>query len=141
MPVEIDVFEGAGDPVDGVRKQALDWLSEHAVLHGVVWDLQEFALRATRNGETVGALVGSTNISWLHVSLLSVRPQERRSGVGSALLSRAEDFARTRDCVGVWLDTYDFQAPVFYPRFGYTEIGRIEDMPPGHVRYYFTKRF
>ncbi|MDF1794256.1 MAG: GNAT family N-acetyltransferase [Thalassobaculaceae bacterium] len=140
MAVEIDVLEATGDSLEATRRQALDWLSEHAALHGVVWNLEEFALRATRDGELVGTLIGSTNLSWLHISLLSVRPGERRSGVGSALLARAEELGRARGCIGVWLDTYDFQAPDFYPRFGYAEIGRIEDMPPGHVRHYFTKR-
>lgn len=140
MSVQVELVEGKGDPLEAVRRQAIDWLGEHAKPHGVAWNFQEFALRALRDGELVGTLVGSTNLQWLHVSLLAVRPAERRGGVGGALLARAEELARGRACIGAWLDTYDFQAPDFYPRFGYVEFGRIEDMPPGHRRYFFTKR-
>lgn len=140
MSVQVELVEGKGDPLEAVRRQAIDWLGEHAMPHGVAWNFQEFALRALRDGELVGTLVGSTNLQWLHVSLLAVRPAERRGGVGGALLARAEELARGRECIGAWLDTYDFQAPDFYPRFGYVEFGRIEDMPPGHRRYFFTKR-
>ncbi|WP_420565286.1 GNAT family N-acetyltransferase [Thalassobaculum sp.] len=140
MSVQVELVEGKGDPLEAVRRQAIDWLGEHAKPHGVAWNFQEFALRALRDGELVGTLVGSTNLHWLHVSLLAVRPAERRGGVGGALLARAEELARGRACIGAWLDTYDFQAPDFYPRFGYVEFGRIEDMPPGHRRYFFTKR-
>lgn len=141
MSVEVELVEGKGDPLEAARKQAIDWLGEHADGFGVRWDLQEFALRALRDGALVGTLIGSTNISWLHVSLLAVSPAVRKGGVGGALLRRAEDIGRQRGCIGAWLDTYDFQAPDFYPRFGYAEVGRIEDMPPGHRRYFFSKRF
>jgi hypothetical protein len=42
--------------------------------------------------------------------------------------------------VGVWLDTFDFQAPEFYRQHGYVEFGHIDDYPPGHKRYFFQKR-
>lgn len=140
MSVEVELLEGKGDPLEAVRKQAIDWLGDHAHGFGVHWDLQEFALRATRDGALVGTLIGSTNISWLHVSLLAVNPSERKGGIGGTLLQRAEALGRERGCIGAWLDTYDFQAPEFYPRFGYAEVGRIQDMPPGHSRYFFSKR-
>lgn len=141
MTVAIETF-GAdkADGVETVRAQALDWLSEHAETAGVRWDQKSFGLHARMDGRIVGALVGSTNHRWVHVELLAVDPVKRRCGVGRALLERAEAIGRERQCIGVWLDTYDFQGPTYYPRLGYREMGRIEDMPPGHVRIYFTKR-
>ena len=139
MPVEVELLEGKGDSLEAARAQAIDWLGEHARGFGVNWDLQEFALRAVRDGELIGTLIGSTNISWLHVTLLAVSPAERKGGVGGTLLRRAEEIGRARGCVGAGLDTFDFQAPAFYPRFGYEEVGRIENMPPGHCRLFFRK--
>ena len=52
----------------------------------------------------------------------------------------AENFARERDCIGVWLDTFDFQAPAFYRKLGYQAFGQLNDYPPGHQRLFFQKR-
>lgn len=143
--VDVSLVEGvpaesAGEPLDSLRQQAAGWLGDHAAPHGVVWNPSDFALRATRDGALTGTLIGSINIRWLHIGMLAIRPTERRSGVGGALLAKAEELARERDCVGIWLDTFDFQAPDYYPRFGYVEYGRIADMPPGHTRLFFAKR-
>ncbi|MCR9070296.1 MAG: GNAT family N-acetyltransferase [Alphaproteobacteria bacterium] len=138
--VDVVLVENDIEQIAAFRQQAIDWLGQHAAPHGVAWNLEEFTLHATRGDTLIGMLVGCTNLQWLHVDLLAVRPQERRGGVGSALLANADELARKRGCVGIWLDTFDFQAPDFYPRFGFTEFGRIDDMPPGHTRFFFTKR-
>ena len=38
-----------------------------------------------------------------------------------------------------WLDTFSFQGPEFYPKFGYREFGRL-DYPPDHQRIFLQKR-
>jgi hypothetical protein len=52
----------------------------------------------------------------------------------------AEDLAREKNCVGIWLDTFDFQAPDFYRKHGFSEFGQLQDYPPGHQRLFFHKR-
>jgi hypothetical protein len=37
------------------------------------------------------------------------------------------------------VDTIDFQALPFYQKLGYTGWGRLDDLPPGHVRYFLKK--
>ena len=64
----------------------------------------------------------------------------RRDGLGASLLAQAEREARARGCHGAWLDTYSFQARGFYERQGYSVFGRIDDYPPGHCRYFLSKR-
>jgi hypothetical protein len=44
-----------------------------------------------------------------------------------------------RGCHSAWLDTFSFQAPEFYPKFGYREFGRL-DYPPDQQRIFFQKR-
>lgn len=138
--IDLTVTTGGQDSIGAIERLAIDWLSGHARTAGVVFDKQLFAIEAKADGRAIGALIGSTNQSWLHVALLSVDPTRRRNGVGRALLSRAEEIARGRGCIGAWLDTYDFQGPDYYPRFGYEVFGRIDDMPPGHTRFFYTKR-
>ena len=92
------------------------------------------------NGEILGGLYGRFFYQWLFIELLSVPEQARGQGLGSKLMQMAEDLARKKECVGIWLDTFDFQAPEFYKRLGYSELGQIADYPPGHKRHFFQKR-
>lgn len=64
----------------------------------------------------------------------------RGTGVGTQLMRMAEDEARSRSCVGVWLDTHTFQARPFYERLGYSVFADLPDFPPGHTRFYMMKR-
>jgi ribosomal protein S18 acetylase RimI-like enzyme len=90
--------------------------------------------------EILGGLYGRVFYQWLYIELLSVPEQGRGQGIGSKLMRMAEDVAREKECIGVWLDTFDFQAPEFYKKLGYSEVGQIVDYPPGHKRFFFQKR-
>lgn len=92
------------------------------------------------NNAILGGLYGHTFYRWLFIELLAVPEQGRGQGIGSKLMNRVEEFAREKDCVGIWLDTFDFQAPGFYKKLGYTECGEIVDYPLGHKRHFFQKR-
>ncbi|ROM70722.1 GNAT family N-acetyltransferase [Pseudomonas brassicacearum] len=91
-------------------------------------------------GDIVGGLYGRVFFRWLYIELLVVPEQARGQGTGSTLMQMAEELAREKNCVGIWLDTFDFQAPEFYRRLGFTECGQIDDYPPGHQRFFFQKR-
>ncbi len=54
-------------------------------------------------------------------------------------MDMAETLAREKNCVGIWLDTFDFQAPEFYRQLGFSEFGQVNDYPPGHRRFFFQK--
>ena len=127
--------------LQALSDRAIEWLDEHSRTFDVVFEKKPLAIEAHVAARSVGILCGSTNLSWLHVQLLAVAPKHRRGGVGRRLMNEAEALARERGCIGAWLDTYDHQGPDYYPRLGYTECGRIDDMPPGRVRLFFQKRF
>jgi len=90
--------------------------------------------------ELVGGLVGEYGLGWLHVTMLAVAPERRRTGIGAQLLEQAEAWARGRGALGVHLDTIEFQALEFYTRLGYRQFGEQADNPPGFIRYYLEKR-
>ncbi|MGE8153300.1 GNAT family N-acetyltransferase [Pseudomonas vancouverensis] len=92
------------------------------------------------NDDIIGGLHGRLFYQWLYIDLLVVPEQARGQGMGSKLMQMAEDLARERQCVGLWLDTFEFQAPEFYKKCGYSEIGHIADYPPGQKHYFFQKR-
>ncbi|MBB3239669.1 GNAT superfamily N-acetyltransferase [Pseudomonas sp. Tn43] len=90
--------------------------------------------------EILGGLYGRVFYQWFFIELLSVPELARGQGMGSKLMQMAEELAREKECIGIWLDTFDFQAPEFYKKHGYSELGHIADYPPGHKRFFFQKR-
>ena len=90
-------------------------------------------------GKKLAGLLGYTHGEWLHVSILWVGPSARKKGIGSRLLQKAEDTARARGCKFCMLDTFDFQAPEFYNKYGYEEIFHIQEHPATGNHYYMKK--
>ncbi len=89
-------------------------------------------------GEILAGLVGSTYAGWLFVADLWVHADLRRRGIGTQLLELAESRAVELGCHSAMLDTFSFQGPAFYPRFGYRVYGAL-DYPPNHRRYFLWK--
>jgi ribosomal protein S18 acetylase RimI-like enzyme len=90
-------------------------------------------------GEKVAGLIGDTHGNWLSVNYLWVSEELRGQNVGSEILKQAEKTAIERGCKYVFLDTFSFQAPEFYKKYGYKEVFVIENYPVTGKRYYFTK--
>lgn len=91
-------------------------------------------------GEIIGGLWGRIGRGWLFVELLGLPPEARGQGMGTRIMTMAMDEARRRGCIGVWLDTFSFQARPFYERLGFTVFGEIKDYPTGHSRYFLERR-
>ncbi len=102
----------------------------------------DLILSVFRDGEAApaGGLIGHVGFGWLFVRLLFLPADLRGQGLGAGLLPRAEDEARARGCVGAHLDTLSFQARGFYEKQGYAAFGVLPDCPPGHARFFFSKR-
>ena len=92
------------------------------------------------DGKLIGGLLGEIRVWWLHVSILVCAQNQRKSGLGTALMAAAERIAREQDCQGIWLDTFDFQAPGFYERLGFRRCGTIEKFYNGQDRHIYEKR-
>jgi GNAT superfamily N-acetyltransferase len=90
--------------------------------------------------EIVGGVIGATHWDWLYVNLMWIRHDLRGQGYGHRLLTLAEEKARERGAKHAYLDTFSFQAPGFYKKYGYEVFGELEDFPSGHQRYYLKKQ-
>lgn len=97
-------------------------------------------VRDEQSHEVIGGLYGEIFYRWLFIELLAIPEQARGQGTGSRLMQMAEALAREKGCVGIWLDTFDFQAPAFYQQHGFTAFGELDHFPPGHKRFFFQKR-
>lgn len=91
-------------------------------------------------GKHVGGLWGDCAYDWRYVELLVTPEDQRGGGYGTALMNEAERIARTNGCVGIWLDTFEFQAPGFYEKLGFEVFGTLDDHPIGQKRYFLRKR-
>jgi GNAT superfamily N-acetyltransferase len=90
-------------------------------------------------GAAIGGILGHIWGGWMHVTFLWVPEELRRQGYGTRLLQAAEEYAMEQGCHAVCLETFSFQAPEFYPKFGYILVGSLEDYPPGHTKQFFRK--
>ncbi len=84
--------------------------------------------------EILDGLWGATGWGYLHVDMLFVPENLRRSGIGRELMSKAEQEAYRRGCRSAWLDTFSFQTRGFYERQGYAVFESLGDYPTGHRR-------
>jgi len=98
-----------------------------------------FVLKAP-DQEIVGGVIGATYWDWFHLDLMWIKEEFRGRGYGHRLLTLAEDEARRRGAKHVHLDTFSFQAPGFYVKYGYQVFGELQDFPAGHQRYFLTKQ-
>lgn len=90
-------------------------------------------------GQIFGGLQAHVWGGWAHISFLWVHESLRGQGFGTRLLHRAEEEARTFGCRAIKLDTFSFQAPLFYQRHGYEVFAVLPDFPTGHTFYYLKK--
>ena len=92
------------------------------------------------DGQTAGGLWGRLGYDWMFIELLVVPEAARGTGIGRHLMALAEARAREENCVGIWLDTYAFQARGFYEKLGFSVFGTIEHYPRGYQRFFMEKR-
>jgi GNAT superfamily N-acetyltransferase len=101
---------------------------------------QPLSILARRaDGAVVAGLNGVSHWCWLYVRHFFVEPGWRGQGLGRRLLAQAEQAARSRGCVGVYLDTFGEGAAVFYERCGFARCGRIENFAQGATRIFLAK--
>jgi GNAT superfamily N-acetyltransferase len=92
------------------------------------------------DGTAVGGLWGHLYYDWLFIELLFVPESVRGQKFGTRLLAQAEAVAREKGCLGIWVDSYSFQAPGFYLKHGFEAWGTLENQPRGHRRVFLRKR-
>ncbi|WP_267551746.1 GNAT family N-acetyltransferase [Rhizobium rhizogenes] len=89
----------------------------------------------------VGGLWAQLYFDWVFIELLFIPENLRGENLGARLLSQLEEIAKAKNCVGVWLDTFSFQAPGFYERQGYERFATMDNYPKGMARFFFRKVF
>jgi GNAT superfamily N-acetyltransferase len=97
-------------------------------------------VRDPETKKVVGGLLGRTSLGLLRVERFFLPESLRRDRLGSRILAMAEEEGRCRGCTRAVLSTVHFQAPGYYLKQGWEVAARIECEPPGHTRFYMTKK-
>src|SRR5687768_10632800 len=73
----------------------------------------------------------SADFHWncMYLDVLWVEPKHRKKGLGSSLLRQAERIAKERSYELIYLSTFQFQAPEFYAKHGYSLVGKLPGVP------------
>ena len=105
-----------------------------------VYDFKELAIfLRDLSGQMIAGLYAFTWGGCLDIELLWVREDFRRQGLGTRLIDAAEREGIDRGCHVAMLSTHSFQAPAFYKKRGYEEIGVLLGYPLHHKKYFLKK--
>ncbi len=140
----IPKIEVTDTPSDDARRAVIDGLVAFNQA-AVPWPTPRplplaVSLSDPATGAYVGGLIGATHWGQCHVDLLYVPENLRGAGWGTQVMRAAEAEAVKRGCVGIWLDTFSFQARGFYERLGYQVFGQIDNYPAGTARFFLMKK-
>jgi ribosomal protein S18 acetylase RimI-like enzyme len=130
----------SGDTDNAGAKQVAASLAAEIVAGFGPRDELPLSIVANAGDAVVGGLNGSSHWGWCYIRHLWVHEDWRKRGLGRRLLAEAETQARARQCVGLYVDTFDPDAVALYERAGFERFGRIEDFPPGHARTFLIRR-
>jgi GNAT superfamily N-acetyltransferase len=92
------------------------------------------------DGVSMGGICAEYFWNILFIKLFCIEKSYRKQQLGSVLIEHVENIAKKNGCYMVHLDTFDFQAKDFYLKHGYEIFGTLNDCPPGHSRYFLTKK-
>lgn len=91
-------------------------------------------------GTLVGGVAGNYgSFGWMYVDSLWVSEELRGQGYGTSLMEAIEAEAVRHGCANIYVNTFSFEAPVFYERLGYSVFAELEDFPVGHSRLFLRK--
>lgn len=98
-----------------------------------------FGFYALLDNEIIGGIIARKKMQWLDIDILFVNQAYRNHKIGSHLMSKATEYCKKENLIGIHLYTLDFQAKGFYEKQGFKLIAEIEDWPKGITRYEFIK--
>ena len=129
-------------PSEEERTVITSGLGAYNATHAGPSDARPLAVfvRDSQSGDVVGGLYGRTYLGLLNIERFFLPEDRRRGGLGSRVIAMAEAEARRRGCTRAVLSTLHFQAPGFYVKQGWEVAAKIECDPPGHTRFYMTKK-
>jgi GNAT superfamily N-acetyltransferase len=138
------VLEAFSDNPDHVaRDRILSLLDADNLAKTGRADGSDFAvlIRDPGTGEVLGGLWGVDDFGWAFIVYLFVPSSLRGRNMGTRLIEEAERIARQRGMIGMWVNTFDFQAEGFYERLGFVKFDILENSADAAGQVFLKKRF
>ena len=102
---------------------------------GIRWNEKAFRFKSTENGKTVGLIFGKHESGTVYVSNIIVAKDQRRKGIGTKLMQKAEEFGKKFGDHKIWLITgVHYSEDPFFKKLGF----KRQAILPNH---YFHKNF
>ncbi|MBA8862740.1 GNAT superfamily N-acetyltransferase [Ochrobactrum anthropi] len=141
MALNIDI-EHVSDDDGTIRQKLLQLLiADNTRKAGVAKiDRSLLCIKDPETGEILGGIWTEILFDWMYIEILYVPDELRGQGLGLRLLQQAEAIAASKNCVGIWLETFEFQAPGFYQQNGYEVFATLDDYPRGSKRHFLQKQ-
>ncbi|WP_435921403.1 GNAT family N-acetyltransferase [Paenibacillus sp. DYY-L-2] len=136
MPKNEPIYQGTNEEANYIRNKLIEYNAIH-VPNGIYEEVN-LCLK-NENGDIIAGLNSAVCWNWMEVDILWVEENCRKQGLGKRLLEEAENIAKSKNCTFVKLNTFSFQAPDFYKKYGYREMAKIENAPLGSNHYYLKK--
>lgn len=120
-----------------IRQGFCDYAIEQTGMYGLIEAPSFFEIR---EGDTyIGSV--SLQLFWgqMQVKDLFIDENYRRKGYATKLMNHAMEYARSRGCKFIMLETMSYQAPKFYKKLGFTLEFIRKGFANGTSIYYFKK--
>ncbi|MCW7470634.1 GNAT family N-acetyltransferase [Leptospira kanakyensis] len=131
------------NPSEDLQSDLWNLLHEYSVskLGDPSFEKKEFFAILVKEGETlVAASLCYLFFKGLNLQLLWVAEEKRGMDLGTKLLIQIEEEAKNLGATLVFGYSFGFQAPKFYTKLGYEEVGMIPNYPEGQNCYFLCKK-
>ncbi len=105
------------------------------------YQYEQFVYKITdESGSIIAGINCQSGGGWLYIEGLWISKEHRGQRIGEKLLAAAEKKGKEKGCHHVYLFTYDFQAPEFYVKNGYTVFSKLDNFCGNHAKLFLKKR-
>ena len=136
--IEFEITNQANEEVAKIIYNGFDKYAKQNEIH---CNYKKFNFIAKDKNKIVGILAGHSYYDEVHIENLIVLKEYRHQNIGSMLLKKVEEHYKNENIDNFNLTTYEFQAPKFYEKMGYTlEFVRKNSRNPKLNKYYYSKK-
>lgn len=100
---------------------------------------KDYSSHIEEKGEIIAGMVAESIYDTLELKFLWVKDTCRNKGYGRLLLHNMENQAAKDGIKRILLNTYSFQAPLFYEKMGYHKLFTLRPCFKDYEQYYFIK--